>query len=360
MLRYQQVLVELLSQDNNQPDPSSFANFNDVELGDLFYSAAFLVTAMQFLKEEHWVQNGNNANPDSFKDFVIEIFKTELSPIPFLQTFFESSSVKESKGIGKTAEQIEDLTIQLIKSRSLESQKVFAAHVLQRMSKLFALEIEMQKKKKAKGLHLGISFYRTFDRLDEIFNLNYASENGVDGMMNAIQNSERVYAGSGVAVQSGYSTVLTALENLDLKSGYTVVDLGSGYGRVGLVIGLLRPDITCIGYEYVQHRVEIANLASQNLGLQDRVRYFTCDLSDRSFQIPDAEVYYMYDPFSDETYMYVLSQLVDISRRKKITIVTKGNARAKLMEVAQREGWPPPREFDESNLCLFGSKILRN
>jgi hypothetical protein len=73
------------------------------------------------------------------------------------------------------------------------------------------------------------------------------------------------------------------------------------------------------------------------------------------FQIPEADIFYMYDPFSKEAYAQVLTRLVEVSRRLPIAIVTKGNARAWVLEIAEREKWPAPLEFDSGNLCLFRS-----
>ncbi len=345
MLKYQEVLIDLLSQDKTQNITAQLQELSEIDLGEVFFSVSFLVTATQFLTEEHWIQN-----PENFKKFIIQVFQNELSPVPFLQTYFENSSIKNSKAASKKSALIEDAVIQIVKRKSFAKQKVFATYALHRMSALFKYEIQMQQQKKDQGLHLGISFYRTFDRLDEVFNLDYQADHG---MKDPLENTERLYAGAGVGVQSGYSTILTALSNLKLNSGDRLVDLGSGYGRVGLVAGLMHDHIHFTGYEFVQHRVDISTRASQNFNLSDRIKYYTCDLSKPDFKIPDAEVYYLYDPFSEETYLYILSQLVDISHRQKITIVTKGNARAKLLEIAAQENWPPHLEFDSGNLCLF-------
>nr|HPI39860.1 SAM-dependent methyltransferase [Pseudobdellovibrionaceae bacterium] len=125
--------------------------------------------------------------------------------------------------------------------------------------------------------------------------------------------------------------------------------------RLGFVVGLMRPDVDFIGYEFVQHRVDGATAMVKNFSIEKHVHFYTQDLSSREFQIPDAEIYYMYDPFSHETYEYILSQLIKISHRRKIIIATKGNARQPLMEVSARLGWPPPQEYDHGNLCLFSS-----
>lgn len=351
MTNSQRVLIELLS--CTDPDLSAGVTLLDSsELAELYVNVAFLISSVQFLHEEHWLQNKKNTPAKSFRNFVAPFFSKELSPVVFLQSFLESSALSELKKVAKLALLIEILAMATIKHRSFSEQKKFASRALTLMAGLFRLESQLQTEKNQQHLHMGLSIYRTFDRMDELFNLNYFAD---VGMKQELERTERLYEGAGVGVQSGYSTVLTALEKLYPSVGSRFIDLGSGYGRVGLVVGLMRPDLDFIGYEFVQHRVDIANTSTQNLGLENHVHFLTQDLSLKEFQIPEAEVYYMYDPFSEETYGHVLSQLIMISRRRKITIVTKGNARKWLIEVARRENWCEPEEFDSGNLCLFRS-----
>lgn len=356
-----QILLRLLSDPNlpfQRTGPSPFlekvtaeiAAFDSVELANIFVDAAFFSNAMKFLTDENWLQQKNNLPSTSFKDFVGPFFAVELSPVLFFQAFLESSSLKEMKSLSDKALCFEKAAITLICSRSPTEQKTFATRALELMSELFEFENQTQLNRKALGLHVGLSMYRTFDSLDELFKLNYDADHG---MKTNLENTERLYEGAGVGVQSGYSTVLTALRYLAPAKGARIIDLGSGYGRVGLVVGLLRPDIDFIGYEYVPHRVDIACTSTENFGLQEHVHFYTQDLSLKAFQIPEADIYYMYDPFSEDTYGHVLAQLVELSRHRKITIATKGNARGWLAETARREGWSEAEEFDSGNLCLF-------
>jgi hypothetical protein len=255
------------------------------------------------------------------------------------------------KAVAKRALILEKQVIDFIRTRPNTEQRNFASRALQLMSTLFELEASFQAKNKAANIPTGISMYRTFDRLDEVFDLSYEAD--YDMKIETIDGGERLYEGAGVGVQSGYSTVLTALSHLKMEAGTRFIDLGSGYGRVGLAIGLLRPDIDFIGYEYVPHRVDISCKTTERMGLKSHVRFHIQDLSLKDFKIPEAEIYYMYDPFSADTYGHVLSQLVEISKSKKIVIVTKGNARSWLLEIARREGWSAPQEFDSGNLCMF-------
>lgn len=330
---------------------SRLHELSPVDLASLYVDAAFLTSAIQFLGEEHWLRQKTFPDTDlSFKDLFQSVENSELSPISYLRPFLSDLNFKDLKVLKQKSSAIENEIVTDIKSRSYDQQKEFSSKALHLMMNLFEWEHALHLEKKTRGLHLGLSMYRTFDSMDKIFNLNYS----VDlGMKTDLDGTERLYEGAGVGVQSGYSTVLNALRNLNLSSGARFVDLGSGYGRVGLVVGLMRPDIEFIGYEFVQHRVDIASACSSNLKLSDHVHFYTQDLSLKDFHIPEAEVYYMYDPFSQETYGHVLSQLVEISREKGITIVTKGNARGWLMDVAHQEKWPPPQEFDDGNLCLF-------
>lgn len=188
--------------------------------------------------------------------------------------------------------------------------------------------------------------------MDEVFDLNYSADMG---MTTKIDEAERLFEGAGEGVQSGYSTVSAVLDRLNLNSGDRIIDLGSGYGRVGLIVGLLRPDLKFLGYEYVRHRVDISRATTKKFALEDHVRFLEQDLSLKSFRIPEAEVYYLYDPFSEDTYKYIVSQLVDLSRKRPVVIVTKGNARQWLIELACREGWQAAEEYDNGHLCIFRS-----
>lgn len=362
MTNHQRVLNELFSSPAKQPFPKeaheSFMEevkrliiaFSPQELAELYVDVALLKTLLNFIKEQHWLEQKKVLLKLEFKTFVQSFFKSELCHIEFLHSFLENCSLETIKPLEQKSTYIETLALEEIRKTSFKSQKDFATHALNLMAKIFEFENQLQIQKKLQGLNIELSMYRTFDGLDYIFNLNY---NADLGMKTDTTHNERLYEGAGIGVQSGYSTVLTALYYLKPNLGARFIDLGSGYGRVGLIIGLLRPDIQFTGYEYVPHRVEVARTSSHNLELENHVQFLIQDLSLKEFQIPIAEIYYLYDPFSKETYSHVLSQLVKLSQDQKIFIATKGNARGWLLEVNEKEGWLPPKEFDGGNLCLF-------
>lgn len=361
---YQKVILTLLfnqdlstelthNQDLVQKTLLQLQTLNCENLADLYINIAFLTTSIHFLSEQHWLQKQTHQKEEvPFKTLIQSFFIKELEPILFLKTSLEAISVQDLKELNNKALAIEKTCITYVKEKNSSEQKIFIKHALALMSHLYEFENQLDLEKKRQNLHLGYSMYRTFDRLDELFNLNYNADHGMKMDLN---NHERLYEGAGVGVQSGYSTILTALRYLNPSHGARFIDLGSGYGRVGLMVGLMRPDLNFKGYEYVQHRVDIANLACDHFNLKAHVQFYTQDLSSEEFKIPDAEIYYLYDPFSEKTYKYVLDQLILLSRRQKIAIATKGNAKGWLMDICTHEGWATPKEFDSGNLCLFES-----
>lgn len=362
MAAYRTVLINFLSYKTNnsgQAGASAFSdhvrqqlfNLNSFELAEIFVNLAYLRSSLQFLKEEQWLQK-KKCQKEDFKSLLKDLFKVELSPISFLQASFNEVTSQEVDAITKKTAVVEKCILEIVRSFVFSEQHTFARKSLDLMSKFFLFEAKLTQEKKDQGLNLGLSLYRSFDGLDVIFDLDYKADLG---MKTDLTNTERLYEGAGVGVQSSYSTVLSAIHNINPAHGACFIDLGSGYGRVGLVVGLLRPDIKFIGYEYVDFRVQVAQSSSERLGLKNHVHFLTQDLSSKDFQIPEADIYYMYDPFSAGTYSHVLSQLISISRHRKITIATKGNAREWVLDLMQREGWTHLRELDGGNLCLFGS-----
>lgn len=351
-MHYQQVLLESLS--------SNTQTLTDIEsltkqtspsfstLGDFFVSNAFLASALEFLRDEEWLQKKAHAD---FAGFLNEAFASELQPILFLQDLIIKSSAKELRALAEKSHQIESSVIEFIKVQSPVAQKHFAIRVFELMAAHFKSENLQRRANSNHGLGLGLTLYRTFDGMDEVFGLHYNADEGMKAV-----SKERLYEGAGIGVQSSYSTLLNVLREINPAQGTRFIDLGSGYGRAGLVVGLLRPDIDFIGYEYVPHRVEIANASAKNLDLQSHVHFFTQDLAALDFKVPEAEIYYMYDPFTKETYEYVLDQLQVIGQRRSITIATKGNARDWMDEFSNRAGWLPVQVVDGGNLCLYRSR----
>lgn len=345
----QQSLVALLN--DGSVKNSFYSRFldNSDDLSRLYTDTAMMVSIMDYLKERLWLER-NQDKSRSYSTLLTQIFDTDLSAFTFIKDTLLRRGEADNKLVKRDLELIEKRILSFVSDRPQLFQKIFLVKALENMSVVLIEEEFKQNDVEPDFGHNGPRLYRSFDKIDELFNLDYQ----IDFEMK-IDNDlkERLYQGSGVGVQSGYSTILLALDKLKLKEGSRIVDLGSGYGRVGLVTSLLYPLINFIGYEYVAHRVNISNAASEFFDLDKNLIFIEQDLSIKSFNIPDAEVYYLYDPFTKETYKHVLKQIVEVSQRLAVTVVTKGNASDWLYDLAQIHDWEEPVQLDGGNLCLF-------
>lgn len=196
------------------------------------------------------------------------------------------------------------------------------------------------------------ALYRAFDGIDEVLKINYRETR----QMMPATGTERLYEGGGVGVQTSYATIFKILPYLKLPEGSHLIDLGSGYGRVGLATGLWREDLCFSGYEYVGHRVSSANASAERAGLGARIKFLEQDLSAPDFQIPAADVYYLFDPFSDSTYHHVFARLAELGRQRKTTIIVKDGARENFQRWMRGDGWHAPEALDEGSILLFHSR----
>ena len=327
---------------------SEFALLSPEEKGEVLVICAFAVSAVQAIREQLW-RNSKVAKNDShgLPEAVGDLFLRELNPLHFLAPQLQSLTPPELRALGARVDQL--LHWLLMKSGALAQIEKFqlASAAMRKVAELVNFESGFEA-----GL-LEYSMDRTFDTLDEILGIKYRGD--LDARPETV-TSERLYIGAGVGVQSSYVTILTALEQLRLRPGARLIDLGSGYGRVGFAVGLLSPEVEFIGYEYVGHRARSAQQSAVALGLPTKVQFREQDLADPHFQIPEADAYYMYDPFSRETYAHVLKQLKKVACSRPIVIVTNGDASQWLLESITGQGWQTPERFDRGTLGLFRSQ----
>tara|TARA_B110001454_G_scaffold219194_1_gene251262 strand:+ start:15337 stop:16410 length:1074 start_codon:yes stop_codon:yes gene_type:complete len=326
---------------------SLFQFINEKDLAGFFIHSIYLKNVLRLLIDEHWIQSKNVTDEIQFERFIKPFLNVELKPLLFLQSFFTDTSIGGLHLALKAITATESFLLKSIKSKSYDFQKKFLQIALMQMSELYELEHQLNSDRKKTDSAARLSLYRAFDVLDDIFELGYLLNEVPE-----INQKERLYEGAGVGVQSSYATTVLALRYLNLAKGSRFIDLGSGYGRIGLVIGLMRPDIQFTGYEFVKERVDIANKASEHLGLSQHVRFATQDLASTDFKIPPADTYYIFDSFTDASYAIIMDQLQELSLDRKITVVTKGNAKLWM----KNQYWLEPQEFNDGNLCLFRSR----
>ena len=125
-------------------------------------------------------------------------------------------------------------------------------------------------------------------------------------------------AGSVSYSPSGWAEVQFLLQHADLGANETLVDLGSGLGKVVLLAALLTR-AQAVGIELDSTLLKAARLAATELALE-RARFLEADVAEGP--LPEADVYYMFIPLQRS--LPVLQSLAPIARRRKVTLFAQG------------------------------------
>lgn len=132
-------------------------------------------------------------------------------------------------------------------------------------------------------------------------------------------------------LQTPYSELKLMCELLKLRPQDTIVDLGAGYGRMGLVLKALYPEVNFLGYEYVLARVDEGVRIYKKFGC-DKARLFTDDLTREDFVLPEAEFYFLYDYGTIHHIRKTLKQFEDLAVRRNFRLVARGEGVRSLIQ----------------------------
>lgn len=327
------------------------ANFNSLttaELATAFCELGLLEAQLEFLIARWWLnQQQQKLN---YQAFISPLLDHELKYNFSHQDFFMHLDPENLKALKKKILEVRALLLVEVIYKNLSEKKLFCRSALTLMNSVFEFENHLLQKRQHQGEYLDFSVYRSFDCLDDIFGIDYQLDQNIKFDPST---KERIYPGAGVGVQSSYSTFLTTLQFLNLPPGGRIIDLGSGYGRLGYIVGCLRPDLNFTGYEYVKERVQQSQSIAANFSLQASIQFVEQDLSADDFSLPSADLYYLYDPFSEATYKKIFTAIHQQARSKKVQIATKGNANFKMQQAFVANSWTKTATFHDGNLCIY-------
>lgn len=126
-------------------------------------------------------------------------------------------------------------------------------------------------------------------------------------------------------LQTPYAEIAEMLKKISPLPGEHIIDLGAAYGRIGIALKYMYPDVFFTGYEYLPVRVEEGNRIFTKLGC-DKSLLIQQDLSLDSFNIPEASIYFIYDYGRPDQIRYTLKALEVIGDSKDIMVVARGIA----------------------------------
>ncbi len=138
------------------------------------------------------------------------------------------------------------------------------------------------------------------------------------------------------SLQTPYTEFRAILELLKLQPGQTVVDLGSGYARMGFVIGAHYPESFFVGYEIATERVQETQKALERFNYKN-VKMLYQDLARSDFVPIQADYYFIYDFGSAQSIHKTLLDLKILAQQRAITVVGRG--RACRDQIERRELW---------------------
>jgi hypothetical protein len=132
-------------------------------------------------------------------------------------------------------------------------------------------------------------------------------------------------------LQTPYQELLKICQHLQPKENQLMVDLGAGYGRLGLVLHHLYPGVIFKGYELVPERVAEGNRVFKKLNC-DQAKLYTQDLTEQFFEIPNADFYFIYDFGKVAHIRETLKQIEKFTDTDRFKVVARGKGTRSIIE----------------------------
>ena len=143
---------------------------------------------------------------------------------------------------------------------------------------------------------------------------------------------------------AGIAPIVRMLLEVPLTEADTLVDLGSGLGKVVLVARMLTGAVSR-GIEIQPALVEGARAAAARLGVDVR---FTC-ADARHAELDDGTVFFLYAPFTGPVLAEVMARLGVIARTRAIVVCALG------VDLDRGAPWLVARESDAFWLTIYDS-----
>jgi hypothetical protein len=146
--------------------------------------------------------------------------------------------------------------------------------------------------------------------------------------------------------QTPYSEIYEMIKLLNPKDDEHWVDLGAAYGRMGIVLALVSPNVTFSGYECVSERVVEGNRIISKWSLKN-IELKLIDIATQEFNLETADLYFIYDFGSRDDIYYILEKLRVLAGKKSIRVIARG--RGVRQWIMQDFPWlsamTPPQHF---------------
>lgn len=128
-----------------------------------------------------------------------------------------------------------------------------------------------------------------------------------------------------------YSELIELCHLLKPGPDELIVDLGAGYGRLGLILNLLYPGSRFLGFELVEERVQEGMRVLNKNDCRNACLKIQ-DLTDPDFLLPVADVYFLYDYGKTSHIRETLGQLEKLTEKHHFRVVARGKGSRSIIE----------------------------
>jgi len=176
--------------------------------------------------------------------------------------------------------------------------------------------------------------------IDALLDIRAPSPSSIARPSMPAPGGERIFAGAPPDfIFTHWRSLETLVAWMAPRPGERWIDLGAGNGRLGFELAFRVPGVAFHGFEIVAERIDPARRSARALALPETIAFVEQNLADPSFALPEGDVYFLYDPFSTETYATIVGRLREIASARPIRVVALGNANVHFRDAA----WLAPR-----------------
>ena len=166
--------------------------------------------------------------------------------------------------------------------------------------------------------------------------LNEAKSLRPQGSM--VNFSEALYQGHEVwigldpqVLNTPYVELVQLCRMLRPSQNEMVVDLGAGYGRLGLVLHSFFPETKFVGFELVESRVEEGRRILEKWKCKN-AQLLCQDLMDEDFKLPVAQYYFIYDFGKVSHIRRILEKLEKYADHSHFKVIARGKGVRSIIE----------------------------
>lgn len=157
-------------------------------------------------------------------------------------------------------------------------------------------------------------------------------------------------------LQTPYHHIKQFLSILKKYNPRVVVDLGAAYGRMPLVMNAVLGPSEFIGFEILPERLDEANRIHQKLNLLN-CSMRQQDILAQDFDLPDADIYFIYDFSNPMDIRKILLKLKEKLHRDKFFIVATGEGVRSLIQLKFPEFWSLHGVVHKNGWSLYSSFV---